>query len=253
MDHPKGILIDIDGVLLQDGSPIDGTINKLNTLKEHYKIRLLTNTTTEPVSAIQTRLTSHGFLVEEKDIINAPLAAVSALKQLGLHRIHPIVNKRILSDFSEFEQDVHAPEAIIIGDIGDAWDHSLLNTLFTQVMEGASIIALHKGKYWKKEGKLKLDIGLFVAGLEYATGKEALVAGKPSGPFFDAALQSLDLPAEDVVMIGDDIENDVDGAQRKGIKSFLVQTGKYNQDFVERSNIKPYRTIRSFNDFSLFG
>ena len=87
----------------------------------------MTNTTTQTVSAIHLQLTSHGFLVEEKDIINAPLAAVSALKQLGLHRIHPIVDKRILSDFSEFEQDVHTPEAIIIGDIGDAWNYALLN------------------------------------------------------------------------------------------------------------------------------
>ena len=65
MNRPKGILIDIDGVLLQDGSPIHGSINKLNTLKEHCKIRLLTNTTTQTVSAIHLQLTSHGFLVEE--------------------------------------------------------------------------------------------------------------------------------------------------------------------------------------------
>ena len=251
MNRPKGILIDIEGVLLQDNSPIHDSVNKLNALREHYKIRLLTNTTTQPVSAIHARLTRHGFLVEEEDIINAPKAAVSALKRLGFRRIHLVVDERILPDFSEFEQDTQAPEAIVIGDIGDTWNYALLNALFTQVMEGAAIIALHKGKYWKKEGKLQLDIGLFVAGLEYATGKEALVAGKPSGSFFDAALQSLDLPAEEVVMIGDDVENDVEGAQRKGIRGFLVQTGKYNQDFVERSNITPYRIIKSFSDFPL--
>jgi len=35
---------------------------------------------------------------------------------------------------------------------------------------------------------LTLDAGPFVAALEYASGKNAVVVGKPSATFFDAAM-----------------------------------------------------------------
>ena len=56
------------------------------------------------------------------------------------------------------------------------------------------------------------------------------------------------LAEESVVMVGDDIENDVGGAQKNGIKGVLVKTGKYNRDFVERADIRPYRIIKSFKE-----
>ena len=53
-----------------------------------------------------------------------------------------------------------------------------------QVLEGAEIIALHKGRYHQGASGLLLDSGAFVAALEHATGKQAIVVGKPNPNIF---------------------------------------------------------------------
>ena len=90
-----------------------------------------------------------------------------------------------------------------------------------------------------------MDIGAFIAGLEYVTGVEATVIGKPSPAFFQAAVHELDLPKDKIVMVGDDIYADVGGAQQCGIRGILVQTGKYRQEAVAASSIIPDATLDS--------
>ena len=91
-----------------------------------------------------------------------------------------------------------------------------------------------------------LDAGAFVAGLEFAIGKQAAVAGKPSPAFYAAALSSLGLtPSRESVMVGDDLWSDVEGAQRAGLQGWLVRTGKYRDSALGTSGIKPDRVLES--------
>jgi len=248
MNQIKGLFIDLDGVLIEDGQASKGVVDKLNHLRKKYKIRLLTNTTTKTVEEIHHSLIQLGFVIEEKEIITALVAAITVLKKKSLTKIYPVVNEQILPEFAEFTIDKNKPEAIVLGEIGTSWDYNLLNRLFKLMMDGAELIALHKGKFWKTKGENQLDIGMFVAGLEYTTGKNATVIGKPSSSFFDAALHSIDLSKNEVIMIGDDIDGDIGGAQGFGIKAYLVKTGKYNESYMSGSAIKPDKIIPTFNE-----
>lgn len=42
-----------------------------------------------------------------------------------------------------------------------------------------------------------------------------------------------------VVMIGDDLESDIGGAQKCGMRGVLVRTGKFRPSDENHSNIKP--------------
>lgn len=251
MNSIKGLLIDIDGVLIEDGRALGGAVEQLNTLKSKYGVRLLTNTTTKRVGDIHHMLTDLGFDIHQSEIITAPVAAQMLLKDKDFSKIYPVVSPSILPEFENFTINENEPQAVIIGDVGKRWDYDLLNQIFKCVMNGAELIALHKGKFWKSEGALQLDIGVFVAGLEYATGRAATVIGKPSSSFFNAALSSIDLPKNEVLMIGDDIDGDIGGAQRCGIQAFLVKTGKYNEQFVAQSAVKPDQVIAGFSQLDL--
>ena len=123
-----------------------------------------------------------------------------------------------------------------------------MNQIFQLVMNDSELIALHKGKYWQTPQGLRVDIGVYIAGLEYVTGVEATVIGKPSPAFFESAIQELDCAADEIVMIGDDIESDIGGAQHCGIRGFLVQTGKYRQEIVDASSIIPDEILDSVTD-----
>jgi HAD superfamily hydrolase (TIGR01458 family) len=153
-----------------------------------------------------------------------------------------------LEDFGEFDLKGARPEVVVVGDLGDAWDFAKLNRAFLHLMDGADLIALQRDRYWLRGDGLALDAGPFVAALEYATGKQALVCGKPSAEFYRTALASLGPAGErpkDVVMVGDDLWGDVDGAQRAGLTAWMVRTGKFREDVVAKGGITPDRIFAS--------
>ncbi|GAA6083164.1 phospholysine phosphohistidine inorganic pyrophosphate phosphatase isoform X1, partial [Tachysurus ichikawai] len=82
-------------------------------------------------------------------------------------------------------------------------------------------------RYYKETDGLKLDVGAYMKALEYACDLEAEVVGKPAPMFFQSVLNDMGLQPHEVLMIGDDLVNDVGGAQRCGMKGLQVRTGKY--------------------------
>jgi ribonucleotide monophosphatase NagD (HAD superfamily) len=74
---------------------------------------------------------------------------------------------------------------------------------------------------------------------------DATVLGKPSPEYFEAALEALDADPEMAWMVGDDYEGDVIGAQRHGIRTVLVRTGKFRPDDVEGAGVRPDGIVSS--------
>ena len=120
-----------------------------------------------------------------------------------------------------------------------------LNRAFRELMDGAQLIALAKNRSFKDvDGLLSLDAGAFVAALEFATQRKALVFGKPALGFFQTALTSMDCAPKHAVMVGDDAEADVAGALRAGLGgAVLVCTGKYRPGDEERFDPPPTVTV----------
>ena len=249
LSNIKGLLFDLDGTVYVGDRPIEGAIETIQYLKaKGIPLRFTTNTTTRSLKSLCDKLSSMGLPVEPDETFGVIKAAVAHLRKLDNPRCCLLLTDDPKHDFSEFPEDDENPEQIVIGDIGKYWNYELINRLFRMVMNGAEMIALHKGRYWQTENGLHVDIGAFVAGLEYVTGRKAVVIGKPSKSFFRLALDDLGLPAEQVAMVGDDIINDVAGAQQAGMLGVLVRTGKYRKEFVSQSEVSPDLVIDSVHD-----
>ena len=65
------------------------------------------------------------------------------------------------------------------------------------------------------------------------------MVGKPSADFFQLALDDLGVAAADTVMVGDDIDADIGGAQGAGLTAVQVRTGKYTAADVEHPSVRP--------------
>jgi HAD superfamily hydrolase (TIGR01458 family) len=249
LDNIRGVLFDLEGVLYVGNQVIDGAKETINYVNEHHiPHRYVTNTTTKSRKALSQKLQDLGFNIEIQDILSAPYAACVYLRKRQPRSCYFLVSESIREEFREFPTSSTNPDAIIIGDIGRAWDYELINQIFQMIMEGAELIALHKGRFWQTPEGLRIDIGFYIAALEYVTGVEATVIGKPSPTFFQAAMQELALPQDEIVMVGDDIDSDVGGAQQSGIRGILVRTGKYRQEYVNSSAIVPDGILDSIAD-----
>jgi HAD superfamily hydrolase (TIGR01458 family) len=241
-----GIFFDLDGVLHIGDEQIPGAAEALIHVKSKgIFCRFLTNTTTKSLVSLHKKVVNLGLPIEKNELFSAPQAAIHYLRRKERPSCHLVLADDTKADFAEFPRTDKNPEYVILGDIGISWDYTLLNSIFRMLIEGSILIALHKGRYWQTEDGLRLDIGVFVAGLEYVTGREAIIMGKPSPAFYHMAMESTGLDPETVVMIGDDIESDVGGAQRAGIRGALVKTGKYREELVARSSVHPDAVISS--------
>ncbi|MEM9003017.1 MAG: TIGR01458 family HAD-type hydrolase [Cyanobacteria bacterium P01_F01_bin.86] len=236
----KGLLLDLNGVLYVANRLLPGALEAITAIQRSgLPYRYATNNTTQSTKTMSQSLQAMGLPIEPHEIISAPYAAVLHLRQMGTPKIYPLLSEDAKQDFAEFPMSDTDADVIVLGDISDDWNYRLLNRAFRLMMQGSQLIALHRGKYWQWEAGLQLDIGAFVAGLEYATDQEAIVAGKPNPFFFETAIADLALPASQVAMLGDDIEADIGGAQAIGLKGVLVKTGKYRPHLAAKVSVKP--------------
>jgi HAD superfamily hydrolase (TIGR01458 family) len=166
----------------------------------------------------------------------------------GNTRVALLMNDAVKEDFAALQEDDEGAQAVIVGDLGEAFGYAILNRAFRRLLDGAELIALQKNRFWLTPDGLSLDVGPFVAALEYASGTDAYVVGKPARGFFETVLAGIGVEPERAAMVGDDVESDVRGAQQAGLAGILVRTGKYREDVARGSGVNPDAVIDSIAD-----
>jgi HAD superfamily hydrolase (TIGR01458 family) len=238
----RAVLIDLDGVLYVEDAPVTGAVEALHALRSReLALRFVTNTTAHSRGRTLSKLERLGFQVADEELITPAALAVRYCRERGLERVSLVMNEEVKPDFGELVavESGEPAQTVIVGDLGAAFGYDILNDAFRRVMEGAELIALQKNRYWLRADGLSLDVGPFVAALEYATGREAYVVGKPARGFFEQVLAGVEVNPSEAVMVGDDIESDIGGALAVGLRAILVRTGKYREDRVRASGISP--------------
>ena len=244
-----GILIDVDGVLQVSGEPIAGAAEALDRLRANgHRLRIVTNATTRSRAQLAEMLRSHGIHLEDEEVQTTAAAAVRALRG---KRVLALTMQALVADLAELELVGESADAVLLGGADETPETNLvfsymnLARAFAELELGAQLYCLHRNRWWQTKRGPLLDAGAFVAGLEYAAQVEAVVLGKPSAAYFDAACETLDSEPKLTWMVGDDIEEDIAGAQRVGMRTVLVRTGKFRPDDVESSHVEPDGIVSS--------
>ncbi|MEZ5874681.1 MAG: TIGR01458 family HAD-type hydrolase, partial [Hyphomicrobiales bacterium] len=223
----RGVLLDLGGVVYEGEHKLRGATEAVARLHQaSLPLRFITNTTRKTKQALLKRLTGFGLEITESELFTPAQAAKSWLAD---NDSSPslLVHPNLVREFEGIPKRVK--RAVVVGDAGEAFTYDHLNGAFRELVGGARLIALAKNRSFKDDdGALSMDAGAFVTALEYSSGQEALVLGKPAPAFFAAALASMDCAPDQAVMVGDDAEADVAGALRAGLgRAILVRTGKY--------------------------
>ncbi len=221
----KGVLLDLSGVLYVGKEPLPGAHEAMRRLDESgLATRFVTNTTRSPRRAILAKLAGMQLPVADEALFTAPQAARAYLERQHLHP-HLLVHPELQSEFPTYAQEDW--DAVLVGDAGEEFTYRNLNVAFRLVLDGAPLLAMGYNRYFKEPEGVSLDIGPFVAALEFATDTRAKVLGKPAPEFFEAAVSGLGCEMNEAVMVGDDAAADVGGAIAADLQGVLVRTGKY--------------------------
>jgi len=252
--RPAGILCDLEGTLYSGDTPLPGATGLVPALRaRHIPFRFVTNTTSRSRHSLVARLAAMGILVSADEIVSAPVAGAGLLRAHGHEVVAPFLVEAVLEDLEGIELQGglaapgdRRPTAILLGDLGERWDFALLQEAFELLQGGAELVTCSRDRVYRRQDRLVLDVGPFVAALEYAAGTTALLAGKPSPVMYDAAVAGLRLTAGErsqVLMLGDDLHSDIAGAQQAGLIAWAVETGKFSPSDAIRAGITPDRII----------
>jgi HAD superfamily hydrolase (TIGR01458 family) len=243
------ILLDVDGVLHVSGEPIPGAADAVRRLRSAgHRVRFVTNSTIVSRSQLGDKLRSLGFAIDDDELQTTGGVASRVLKG---KRVLAITMPGILDDLEDMQLIGINADAVLVGGADETEETGLifsylnLNRAFLELQAGAEFYCLHRNRWWQTADGPRLDSGAFVAGLEYASGIEATVLGKPSPEYFAAALEQIDADPEMTWMVGDDIEGDVVGAQKHGMRTVLVRTGKFRPDELEEAGVTPDGIVSS--------
>ena len=247
----RGVLIDLDGVIWEGDQVVRGAPETVAWLNDQgIPYLFVTNTTSRPVRLIADKLAQLGIHTQPEKILTPPIAATEWLAAHVTGPVALLVPEATEEDFAAIQSveltDSTDIAAIVIGDIGEAWHYTLLNTVFRRLMREPTpqLIALGMTRYWRAADGLRLDVAPFIKALEHAADCEARVLGKPSPDFFAIALAMIDRAAIDTLMIGDDLVGDVLGAQEAGMQGILTRTGKFRPQDLE-AGIMPDAMLES--------
>lgn len=244
----KGLLLDVDGTLTFRGRLIPGAEVALTEFRRRgLLLRFATNIDSRPPESVRAHLLGLGLDVRSGEVINPPLVALRLMQAEPDRCWHCLVGPDLEDflrprafagqqagrpagasagqDLQEYASGGRQVDRVLVGYCPQV-DYRMLNEAFRQLLGGADLVALQKGRYFFAPDGTNLDTGALVAALEYASGKQARVLGKPARDFFAMCLEDLGLAPDEVAVVGDDPASDVAGARAVGAFAILVRTGK---------------------------
>ena len=233
MSFPRALLLDMDGVLYRGSSPIEGAAQFLHAVCDR-PFRFITNNPIATPEHVVTKMKAIGLGDFEADtvITSAQATARYLASEKADFRFYAIGESGLHTALSTVGvEDDQTADYVVVGE-GVGLDYQTLSNAIALIQQGAVLISTNpditvdgfiEGKPVVLPGG-----GALVAPVEKATGVKAITIGKPEPLLYQMALADLNVAASDCVMVGDRPDTDILGAQRLGLKTALVRTGRFS-------------------------
>ena len=232
--------IDVQGTLIddKDKKPIKGAIEFIDALnKKQIPYVVITNNTKK--RDFLDYLQSLGFAIEAKNYIDPlqVLREVLKFKKVAAYGVAEFVkNIQALG----YELDYSSPEAVVLSVKSD-YTFEEFADIDEFLLRGAKLYGMHQTSLYVKNNRRYPSVGALLEMFAYATGVEYEVVGKPSKLFFSKALKKVGGEFDEVMIISDDVQGDLIGAAKLGMKTAFVLSGKFKsaQEILPKLGFKP--------------
>ena len=230
---PLGLILDMDGVLWQENSPIGdlpAVFEKIRRLG--MRVVMATNNSTRTVSQYQERLAGFGVEVEPWQIVTSSHAVADLLSRKFPEGgdVFVIGEDGVQQALTEKSFNVIPPGsaqqaiAVVVG-IDREINFQKFREAALLIRRGAPFYGTNADLTFPTPEGLIPGAGSFLALVEAATGVEPVVAGKPAPFLLELSLERLGTPRERTLVVGDRLETDIAGGQGAGCPTALVLSG----------------------------
>jgi len=254
------ILLDGDGVLWKSNQPIPGIkpfFDLLNDLGVRWA--LLTNNNTRTAQDYIDKLENFGIPGGPSSVFTSSTVTADYLiekygKDAVLHVVGMDGLTRTLKDagflFTTGEEIPEKSVTAVVAGMDREINLQKITIAMRLILGGADFIATNTDGSFPTPDGINPGTGTVIGALQFASGTEPYVVGKPQPAIFQTALKVLGSKVEDTLMVGDRLNTDILGANKLGIQTAAVLTGVTSRDEINQSEIKPdfiFEDIRSLH------
>lgn len=250
----KGYIFDLDGTIYLGNRLLANADQVIKYLLNHNKkIVYLSNKPIESRQDYQNKLNRMGIPVKQEQIVNSSLvtAQTIAQEQTGAY-VYLIGEPPLIAELEaaglKITTDPLKASFLVVA-FDRTFHYDKLNDAMIALKNGARYFATNPDKTCPVEGGEIPDCAGMIGAIAGVTDQyPEQICGKPSSVMLSVALQRLNLPAADCLMIGDRLETDIKMGVDLNIDTALVLTGITTREILAEALIQPTYILESVAD-----
>lgn len=248
----KVFLLDMDGTVYFDETPIGDMKNTLGILRKNSKkIVFLTNNSSKTQEEYVDKLKKIGLWEEGDYVYTSAMATCEYLKRYrGGQRVYLVATDEVKKSFEEVGITLaeSSPDVCVL-----AYDTTLtfekLKKINKFIVEGAFYIATHPDDVCPSKDVFPPDVGSFISLLKTSSGRTPdLICGKPYPVMAEGIMKKTGVNLNEMMMVGDRLHTDILFGLNSGIHTLLVLSGETTREMLENSTTKPENVLTSLNE-----
>jgi NagD protein len=244
-------LMDMDGVLIREETPIPGADRFLARLRERgLPFLVLTNNSIYTTRDLSARLRAFGLDVPETAIWTSALATATFLDDQRPGGSAFVIGEAGLTTAlhaAGYTLSEHDPDYVVIGETR-TYSFERITQAIRLIVRGARFIATNPDATGPGPDGPTPATGSVAALISRATGVEPYFVGKPNPLMMREALRAIDAHSEVTAMVGDRMDTDIVSGLEAGMHTVLVLTGVTSRADAERYPFRPSQIVDSVAD-----
>jgi 4-nitrophenyl phosphatase len=242
----KALILDMDGVLWRENTPIGDLPAIFARIRERgLKVALATNNATRTVDEYLQKLVGFGVTLAPWQIITSSLATADTLANefpdggavfvVGENGIQRTLEERGFRPIID-PQDETKVVAVVTG-MDRFVSYQKLRRATLHIRAGVPFYGTNPDRTFPTPAGLVPGAGSILAAIEAATDVKPIIIGKPQTAMMRMALEKLGTTPEESLVVGDRLETDIAAGQAAGCKTALVLSGVSTREQAE--NFQP--------------
>jgi len=230
----RGLIVDMDGVLWKDATPIGDLPLIFSTLASRgMRLSAATNNATRSPDDYAKRLLGFGVRIDPRQIITSGEATALTLRER-----YPQGGRVFVVGEKGLEQSISAAGFEVVTDTADtrsvvavaacmdrSFTYEKLRAAATHIRNGGAFYGTNPDPTFPTPGGLTPGSGSIISAIAAAAEQQPTMIGKPSPLLFELAAKRMGMERDELLVVGDRLETDIAGGQGWGARTALVLSG----------------------------
>lgn len=226
----RAFAFDLDGTIWAGPHLLPGALEFVATLRdEGLGVVFASNSSQRGADELAEKLSGLGIPADRHDVVSAfDLAAAEVLDHIGPSPLLALGTDDLIASLEELGHrslplDRWADARAVVVAVDPHFNYDKLRAASRAVAAGASFFAVNlDSRFPVADGQFDPGCGALVEAIAVASGGRPIDLGKPSPEFFRAVLDRLNLPPNQIAMIGDNHASDIKGGHAAGMFTIWI-------------------------------